>query len=63
MDIPFTPQEQLLLVTILEERQRELLLEISRTDTHDFRHALQERESLLESLLRKLAPEGQERAA
>jgi hypothetical protein len=63
MDTPFTPQEQALLVTILEERQRELLLEISRAELHHFRHELQEREALLESLLRKLTPEAQELAA
>ena len=63
MDTVFTPQEQALLVTILTERQRELLLEIARTDLHEFRHELQEREALLESLLRKLAPEGRTNAA
>jgi hypothetical protein len=58
----FTPEEQGMLVTILQARQRQLLLEISRADLHDFRRELQEREALVESLLRKLAPAA-ERAA
>ena len=63
MDTPFTPQEHALLVTILTERQRELLNEIARTDMHEFRRLLQEREALLESLLRKVGPEVRDRAA
>ena len=63
MDTPFTLEEQALLVTILRERQRELLREISRADLHQFRRELRQREDLLESLLRKLAPQAQERAA
>ena len=63
MDTAFTPEEHALLVTILTERQRELLHEIARTDLHQFRHQLQEREALLESLLRKLGPEVRQNAA
>jgi vacuolar-type H+-ATPase subunit E/Vma4 len=63
MDTPFTPQEHALLVTILTERQRELLHEIARADLHEFRRELQEREALLESLLRKLGPEVREHTA
>jgi len=59
----FTPQEQALLVTILRERQRELLHEIARAELRDFRRELQEREALLESLLRKMTPEAAGRAA
>jgi vacuolar-type H+-ATPase subunit E/Vma4 len=62
MDTRFTPEEQALLVTILQERQRVLLREISRADLHDFRRELQEREKLVESVLRKLTP-AEERAA
>ena len=58
MPVELTSQEQTLLVTILRERQRELLREIARADHHQFRRGLQEREATLESLLRKLAPEG-----
>lgn len=57
MELPITPQELALLVTILRERQRELLREIARADLHEFRRVLQEREVLLESLLRKLTSE------
>ena len=63
MDTAFTAQEHALLVTILTERQRELLHEIARTDLHAFRRQLQEREALLESLLRKLGPEVRQSAA
>jgi DNA repair exonuclease SbcCD nuclease subunit len=59
----FTPQEQALLVTILRERQRELLHEIARAELREFRRELQEREALLESLLRKMTPETAGRAA
>jgi vacuolar-type H+-ATPase subunit E/Vma4 len=57
MELQLTAQEQALLVTFLRERQRELLHEIARADLHDFRRVLQEREVILESLLRKLASE------
>jgi hypothetical protein len=59
----FTPQEQALLITILSERQRELLHEIARADLHEFRRELQAREAMLESVLRKLSPEAAGRAA
>lgn len=59
----FTPQEQALLVTILSERQRELLHEIARAELREFRRELQEREAMLESLLRKLTSEAAGRAA
>jgi hypothetical protein len=57
MELQITPQEQVLLTTILRERQRELLHEISRADVHSFRRTLQDRELVLESLLRKLSEE------
>ena len=53
--IELTEPEHSLLVTLLEERQRELLHEISKADVHEFRRRLQEKEGLLESLLVKLA--------
>lgn len=56
MRIEFTEPEHALLVTLLQERQRELLHEISRAELHNFRHTLQERELLLETMLRKLEP-------
>jgi len=56
MDLQLTAQEHALLMTFLRERQCELLREISRTDARAFRHVLREKEAILESLLRKLAP-------
>jgi len=55
MAIELTQAEHGLLVTLLEERQRELLHEISKSDVHEFRRGLQEKEELLEALLVKLA--------
>ncbi len=57
MPLELTSQEHTLLVTILRERQRGLLREIARADSHEFRRGLQEREAILESLLRKLVPQ------
>jgi hypothetical protein len=54
MELQLTQQEQALLTTILRERQRELLHEIARTDTHEFRRSLRETEVTLESLLHKV---------
>ena len=56
MNLELTQAEHALLVTILEERQRELLHEISRPGLHSFKRTLQEREGVLETLLRKVAP-------
>jgi len=55
MAIELTQNEHGFLVTLLEERQRELLHEISKADVHEFRRGLQEKEVVLESLLVKLA--------
>lgn len=55
MDIRLTETEHALLVTLLQQRQRELLHEIAKADVHSFRHRLQERETVLEGLLEKLA--------
>ncbi|MGH9643675.1 MAG: hypothetical protein ACRD3Q_14785 [Terriglobales bacterium] len=57
MNLELTQAEHSLLVSILEERQRDLLHEISRTGLHSFKRTLRERESVLETLLRKVAPE------
>lgn len=54
MKLELSEIEHALLVTLLRERQRELLHEISRAEVHDFRRKLQERERTLESLLQKL---------
>lgn len=57
MNLELTQAEHTLLVAILEERQRELLREISRAGLHSFRRTLQDKEGVLESLIRKLSPE------
>jgi len=57
MKIELTQAEHALLITFLQERQRELLHEISKADAHHFRTGLREKEALLESMLRKLAAE------
>jgi len=63
MSLELTVEEEALLVTILRERQRQLLHEIARADFHEFRGELQQREATLESLLRKLVPEAGTRSA
>ncbi len=63
MELQLTVQEQELLLSVLRERQRELLREIARADRHDFRQKLQQREVVLEGLLRKLSPEAAGTAA
>jgi hypothetical protein len=55
MEITFTDEELQLLLEVLEEQHRELLHEISRTDHHEFRMLLRNKEKVLESMLDKLA--------
>jgi hypothetical protein len=54
MNINVTEQEAEVARQILEQGYRELLLEIARSEHHDFRIALQEREKLLKGLLEKM---------
>lgn len=54
MNINVTEQEAEVAREILEQGYRELLLEIARSEHHDFRAALQQREKLLKGLLEKL---------
>ena len=62
MRIELTPAEHELLVQILEERYRELILEISHARHHrEFQSALKAKEQLLEGIIGKL--EEQVRAA
>ena len=63
MEIELTAAEQSLLVTLLQERQRELLHEIARADAHRFRTKLRETEGLLETLLRKVEDKAGEHMA
>jgi hypothetical protein len=55
MELRLTPEEHELLTEVLEERRRELLHEISRTDHHAFRIILRKKQKLMESVLDKLA--------
>jgi len=47
-------EEEEFLREVLNEHQAALLREISRADHRDFKHELQQKEGLLESLLTKL---------
>jgi hypothetical protein len=54
-ELALNDEERNLISEILEERQRSLLMEIAKTDHHDFKLVLQKKERLLESLLDRLA--------
>jgi hypothetical protein len=54
MELMLTEDEERLLAHLLEERHRELLHEISKTDHHEFRELLRQREALLSAVLAKL---------
>jgi hypothetical protein len=54
MEVTITPEEMELLIEILEERHRDLLHEISRTNHHEFKLVLRKKEKLLESVLLRL---------
>lgn len=54
MNLMLNSEETEFLREILNEHQAALLREISRADHRDFKHELQQKEGLLESLLAKL---------
>jgi hypothetical protein len=54
-ELTLSVEERDLVFEILQEHQRMLLMEIAKTDHHDFKVALQKKERLLESLLDRLA--------
>ena len=54
MELRLTVEEQQLLAEILRQHQRELSLEISHTDHHDFKARLRARAQTLEGVLEKL---------
>jgi hypothetical protein len=54
MELTLTPEEQELLVGILEQHHRELLNEIWHTHHREFKLALRKNEKVLESLLARL---------
>jgi hypothetical protein len=55
MQMSLTAQEEDLLRTILNEHHKELLREIAKADTRDFKQDLKQKAGLLESILNKLA--------
>lgn len=54
MELRLTLEEERLVAEILQQYRRELVLEISHTDHHDFRTRLRERAHVLEGVLEKL---------
>ncbi len=62
MEFTLTGEERDLVLQILQERHREMLREIARTDRHEFKLTLQKNERLLDSVLSRLQtwrPEGE----
>ena len=62
MELKLTPVESKFLKETLQERHRDLLREIAKTDHHEFKVALRSKAVVLEELLRKLT-EGERAAA
>jgi len=58
MDVTFTSEERQLMVEVLEQRHRELLMEIARTAHHEFKNTLRSKETLLEAVIKKLRTGG-----
>jgi hypothetical protein len=54
MELTLTAEEHELLLSILEQRHRELQKEISHTGRHEFKVLLHRHEKLLESMLSRL---------
>ena len=50
MELTLTVEERELVLEVLGQRHRELLREISRTDHHEFKLALRNKEKLLDSV-------------
>lgn len=57
MDLQLTPEERELLRELIQERHRDLILEIARTDHHHFRQVLRTKQKVMEQLLEKVAGE------
>ena len=54
MELILSTEEQELLLSILEQRHRELLKEIAHTDHHEFKQGLRKNEKLLDSMVSRL---------
>jgi len=62
MELILNAEEHELLLEVLEERQKVMLREISRSDHHEFRESLRRNERVLESVIARLhsmPPQGQ----
>jgi len=58
MNLVLNSEEEELVRELLTEKQRTLLVEISRAEHHEFKRSLKQKETLLESLLTRLSPAG-----
>ena len=54
MELTLSDEEQDFLLNILEQRHRELLIEIAHTDSREFKQGLRINEKLLDSLVCRL---------
>jgi len=54
MELRLSPQEHRLMLEILEDRYKNLIHEIARTDHREFKHDLQTRCSLIEDIIKKM---------
>lgn len=54
MELQLSHQERRLLLEILEERNKNLIHEIARTDHREFKHESQTRCALVEGILKKV---------
>ena len=54
MELTLSDEEQEFLLNILEQRHRELLIEIAHTDSREFKQGLRINEKLLDSLVCRL---------
>ena len=62
MDLNLNPQQHELVLRILVQRHESLLKEIWHTDNRKFKHALQNEEKLLESVLHRMRQEQVQKA-
>jgi hypothetical protein len=54
VDVPLSTEEIELIRFVIERYRKAMLFEIAKTDSHDLREYLQDREDLFESLVQKL---------
>ena len=54
MELPLTELEERLLLEVLEERHKNLIHEIARTEHREFKHELQARCLMIEGILQRL---------